>query len=73
MTPRSLIEDTEGMEISLRTIDGSDSLEFKQLTLHLSALNVISFSIVHLLRRSISLSMSKCAALEYSFLSSAKN
>ena len=55
MTPRSLIDYTEGREISLRTIDDSDSLELKQITLHLLALNVITFSIVHLLKKSISL------------------
>ena len=41
MTPRSLIDDTEGIEISLRPSDVSDSLELKQITRHLSALNVI--------------------------------
>ena len=30
MTPRSLIDDTEGIEISLRLSDVSDSLELKQ-------------------------------------------
>ena len=54
MTPRSLIDDTEGIEISLRQSDVSDSLELNQIILLLFALNN-SFSIVHWLKRSISL------------------